>query len=441
MRKTLLLTFIATLPLFARSAAAPVNLATPTGTIPGFTMAPGNDVCRRCHQGNDLNPAGGSIRIETGNFRPGIAQTVKVTIAHPDSARWGFQITARWARDMSLSAGRFTSQSGDVQEQLEGEYATHTAEGTVTGANGTKTFEFLWTPPAGAADGDIILFAAGNAANNSGNNQGDRIYAGQARVQAESNCGFSERPTISSVVDAGGFNPGVSSRALVTIRGANFGPVGNARVAHAGYIRNNQFPTELECVSVEIGGQKAPILFAGNNQINVQAPVLTGTGDMPVRVLMNPGRPNEVASATATARIQNFSPAFFTFNGRSVAALVAGTSTIVADPSLAIAGSRAARPGEIVELYATGLGATQTAVAPGAVSPGQAISTTGTVTVTIGGTAVTPMYAGLAPGNISGLYQINVPIPANAANGDLPIAMAIGGEQSVAGTTIPVRAQ
>jgi uncharacterized protein (TIGR03437 family) len=156
---------------------------------------------------------------------------------------------------------------------------------------------------------------------------------------------------------------------------------------------------------------------------------------------MNPGRPNEVASATATARIQNFSPAFFTFNGRSVAALVAGTSTIVADPSLAIAGSRAARPGEIVELYATGLGATQTAVAPGAVSPGQAISTTGTVTVTIGGTAVTPMYAGLAPGNISGLYQINVPIPANAANGDLPIAMAIGGEQSVAGTTIPVRAQ
>ena len=51
------------------------------------------------------------------------------------------------------------------------------------------------------------------------------------------------------------------------------------------------------------------------------------------------------------------------------------------------------------------------------------------------------LYAGLAPGNISGLYQINVRVPANAANGDLLIAMSINSEQqSVAGTTIPVRA-
>jgi uncharacterized protein (TIGR03437 family) len=47
----------------------------------------------------------------------------------------------------------------------------------------------------------------------------------------------------------------------------------------------------------------------------------------------------------------------------------------------------------------------------------------------------------LAPGNISGLNQVNVRIPASAANGDLLIVMAVEGNQSVAGTTIPVSAQ
>ena len=84
MRKTLLLTFLATLPLFARSAGAPVNLATPTGTIPGFTLAPGDEVCRRCHTTFNLNEPGGSLRVETGRYKPGIAQTVKVTITHPE---------------------------------------------------------------------------------------------------------------------------------------------------------------------------------------------------------------------------------------------------------------------------------------------------------------------------------------------------------------------
>jgi uncharacterized protein (TIGR03437 family) len=68
---------------------------------------------------------------------------------------------------------------------------------------------------------------------------------------------------------------------------------------------------------------------------------------------------------------------------------------------------------------------------------------TNRVSVSIGGTilnAADVVYAGLAPGNISGLYQINVRVPASAANGDLLIGMAVNGEQSVAGTTIPVQA-
>lgn len=438
MRLALLL-LVATLPIFARSAGAPID----TRGFPGFTGAPGDSTCAICHAGNDTPFPGGSIRIEAGAFRPGRAQNVKVTVSQPEAVRWGFQITARWARDLSRQAGRFSAINTETQPVREAEYATHTSTGTLAnGANGAKTFELEWTPPAGAEDGDIVFYAAGNAANNSGNNAGDRIYTTQARVQAEVTCGFTDTPVITRVIDAASGNLTGSSRALITIQGRNFAPLGGARNAAQGYVRDSQFPSELGCIAVEVAGQRVPILYVGPDQINVQAPVISNTGDLPVRVLINAGRPNQIASAMGTVRIQNYSPAFFTFGGRSVAARSPENGQIIADPSIVSTG-RPARPGEIIELYATGLGATQTVVAPGALAPLEVNRTTVTPTITIGGTTLSAadiLYSGLAPGNISGLYQINVRIAPSAANGDLPILMTIGGQQSVAGTTIPVRA-
>jgi uncharacterized protein (TIGR03437 family) len=255
-------------------------------------------------------------------------------------------------------------------------------------------------------------------------------------------CAFTEPPVITRVVDAASGNIQVSSNTLLTIFGRNFTPVGVTVSAGDGFIRDNKFPTELNCVAVQIGDQRAPILYVQNNQINFQAPTIPMTGDLPIKVIMNPDRPNAVSSTVETIRIQSFSPAFFTFNGRSVAARAPNGGPIIADPSV-VPDARPARPGEIIELYATGLGPAQTPVASGTIAPMQVIPTTNRVRVSIGGTTLSDadiLYAGLAPGNISGLYQINVRVPATAANGDLLIAMSINSEQSVAGTTIPVRA-
>ena len=268
------------------------------------------------------------------------------------------------------------------------------------------------------------------------------LFVSVSICQAQTTCAFTEPPVITRVVDAASGNLQASSNVLLTIFGRNFTPVGVTVSATDGFIRDNKFPTELNCVAVEIGGQRAPILYVQNNQINLQAPTITLTGDLPIKVIMNPDRPNAVSSTVETIRIQTFSPAFFTFNGRSVAARVPNGGPIVADPSV-VPDARPARPGEIVELYATGLGAAQTPVASGTIAPMQAIPITGRVRVSIGGTVLNDadiFYAGLAPGNISGLYQINVRVPASAPNGDLLIGMSINSEQSVAGTTIPVRA-
>ena len=72
--------------------------------------------------------------------------------------------------------------------------------------------------------------------------------------------------------------------------------------------------------------------------------------------------------------------------------------------------------------------------------PDRTANLSGRLTVTVGGTAVEPLYAGVAPGAISGLYQINIRLPQSVASGDVPITIAIGGLTSPQ-TSIPILAQ
>jgi hypothetical protein len=87
----------------------------------------------------------------------------------------------------------------------------------------------------------------------------------------------------------------------------------------------------------------------------------------------------------------------------------------------------------VLEIYAAGLGATDTAVAPGTASPRQSlVKTLVTPTVRIGNQISEVQFSGLAPGLI-GIYQVNAAIPANAAtdaDGSLPVMLESGGRQS-----------
>ena len=58
------------------------------------------------------------------------------------------------------------------------------------------------------------------------------------------------------------------------------------------------------------------------------------------------------------------------------------------------------------------------------------------VTVTIGGVDVgVPLYAGSAPGLVSGVMQVNVTIPANAPTGTVPVVVTVGTAKSQSGTS------
>jgi uncharacterized protein (TIGR03437 family) len=186
---------------------------------------------------------------------------------------------------------------------------------------------------------------------------------------------------------------------------------------------------------------RLPISYVQTDQINAQMPAFSGTGPVMLTVIINPNKPSEQRSDVATlTALQPFAPAFFVFGtSTSIAAEVAGTSTIIANPSV-VPGARPARPGEIVSLFGTGFGETSPSVPPGQLDSGVAKLTT-PITVNIGGVTLSSsdvLYAGLSPGSISGLYQINVRIPATTGTGDIPVTITIGGSQTQSGATIPV---
>ena len=167
----------------------------------------------------------------------------------------------------------------------------------------------------------------------------------------------------------------------------------------------NILPTMLDGVSVLIDGMKAAISYVSPGQLNVQAPTDPATGPVKVQVI------NSAGTATGTAMLQNYSPAFFTFLTRYAAAVHNTDGAYVAPAGSfgSAATSRPAQPGETLQIYATGFGPTTPAVPAGQmVGKAAPLSDLTQLRVTIGGVAATVQYAGIVA---AGEYQINVIVP------------------------------
>jgi uncharacterized protein (TIGR03437 family) len=61
------------------------------------------------------------------------------------------------------------------------------------------------------------------------------------------------------------------------------------------------------------------------------------------------------------------------------------------------------------------------------------------VSVTIGGKSAEVLYAGAAPGLISGVLQVNVRLPDGIASGAVPVEVRVGSASSQPGVTISVQ--
>jgi uncharacterized protein (TIGR03437 family) len=101
---------------------------------------------------------------------------------------------------------------------------------------------------------------------------------------------------------------------------------------------------------------------------------------------------------------------------------------------LLVTDSNPIHPGDILVIYATGLGQSTPAGVTGYPAPGSPLSNALTTpTVTLGGVNLPVLWAGLAPGEV-GVNQINVTVPGNVPSGlSLPLTINQGtGTMSVA---------
>jgi uncharacterized protein (TIGR03437 family) len=299
---------------------------------------------------------------------------------------------------------------------------------------------------------------------------------------------------------APGTLPKVAPFELISIFGANFGVSDSVTGAVNSF---NQLPTSVAIsgagtpaspyvnlsVTFKIGSStyKAPILFANATEINCLVPSAMTVGQTASLTITSGSNSSDGLFDVSVVAAQ---PGIFALSADGV-----GPAAILNLPSYTVnSSSNPASAGDIVSIYATGLGvpnsiavdntannsgaystacvaisdttagspgylqvlntttATYTAPAArfanidgvliepqflnGGLPPCLVNSGSTAVTVTFGSTVVSGNsigYAGFVTGAVAGLYQINVPVPAGLTGGNVPVTISVGGQSSPAG--------
>ncbi|MDQ2901495.1 MAG: IPT/TIG domain-containing protein, partial [Acidobacteriota bacterium] len=232
------------------------------------------------------------------------------------------------------------------------------------------------------------------------------------------------------VVNGGSFQPGIAPNTFVTITGSNL--ASTTRSWAGPDFVNGKLPTQLDGVGATVNGKPAYVYFVSPKQLDILTPADTTTGPVQVQITNN-----GLTSATLTAQMQAVSPAFFLIGmGKYVAATHADGS-LIGPATLFPGSSTPAKPGETIVLYGTGFGATNPAIPDGSLVT-SAAKLVETPTITVGDAPAVVTFAGLTS---TGLYQINIVVPAGTADGDVPVVAQAGGASTQANALITVQAK
>jgi uncharacterized protein (TIGR03437 family) len=257
--------------------------------------------------------------------------------------------------------------------------------------------------------------------------------------------GFAQTPAVFSggVLNGASFVKGqpVTPGSLVSIFGTNLA----SQVAQADTI---PLSNSLGGVTVEfVNGDttmNAPMLYVQpddpthnvTSQLNVQVPwelVPNGTTANVDVIVTN----NGVSSPPTQFTVAPFSPGVFASNGLAIA--VNSSDGTLAWPAGAVPGltTHPAKIGDVIIVYATGLGAVANPPADGQNSLDQLRNNLVPPQVMIGGISAEVPFAGLSP-QFVGVNQLNVKIPNVTPGNSVPLQVQLGGITSPASVTIAV---
>jgi uncharacterized protein (TIGR03437 family) len=233
---------------------------------------------------------------------------------------------------------------------------------------------------------------------------------------------------VNGVSNAASLQPGFTPASWIAVQGTHLAQT--TRTWHTSDFVGNLLPTQLDGVSVWVNGKPGYIYYVSPTLVNLLAPDDTAIGPVQVQVANAQG-----TSGMSAANETQFTPAFFQFSPKYPAA--AHLNGVLVGPAGLIPGANfaPAKPGETIELYGTGFGPTNPPLPADEIVTKAAPLVNG-VTVTIGGETAKVKFAGLV---FPGEQLINVTLPADLPDGDIPLMATVGGVPTQAGVFILVQ--
>jgi len=209
---------------------------------------------------------------------------------------------------------------------------------------------------------------------------------------------------------------------IITLFGSGIGPVSAQQPL------GSPSTTLLAASRVLFDGTPAPLLYAAPNQINAVVPYkVDGKTTTQLQVESQGQVIAGLALSVATAV-----PAIFTLGASGV-----GPGAILNQDSSLNTPLNPADRGSVVSVFATGAGQTDPPGTDGQVAGANLPTPLLRVAVQIGGMDAQVLYAGDAPGLISGVLQVNVLVPLGAPSGPaVPIVLTIGPAEGPAGVVL-----
>ena len=225
-------------------------------------------------------------------------------------------------------------------------------------------------------------------------------------------------PNVTAVVNGASFQPEVVAGSWATILGTDL--ANTARPWNSTDFLNGALPTNLNFTGATINGKTAFVGYVSPTQVNVLLPDDAALGTVTVQVTTEFINSNIVFANKVAA-----APALFTSTTKYPAAVHNADGTVADTTS-------PAHPGEVIQLFGTGFGATTPVIPTGMLfmTPAPLAQS---LAATLGGIPANAQGYLVSPG----VYQINLTIP-SLTNGDAALSITMGSSSTQAGLMLPI---
>ena len=238
------------------------------------------------------------------------------------------------------------------------------------------------------------------------------------RIVDVASCADDPRPQIAlaGTLNGASFDFELAPGTIFSVFGVDLGP----DELQTAQLEENTFPTQIGGTRILVNGVPAPLIFAAAGQVSGVIPWGTAIDQFSteagfIKQVVGPPEivveKNGIRSVPSLDRIEPAAPAFFTVDSSG-----SGLAAALNQDGSINGGSNPAAVGSVVVLFGTGFGRLDPEGIDGQLSGPPFGQLTQSLTITIAGQEVDILYAGAAPGLVSGVMQLNIRIP-----NDLPV--------------------